>query len=624
MKLKSYFLQILVAGVCAGSVASCDDMLDMGSDYVVYADENHLTTPADTVNSVLGILNKLQGIAVRTHLLGELRGDLVKVNDVALADLKDLADFNISDENVYNRPRDYYAVINNCNYYLAYADTALMNNRNEKIFEREYAAVRSIRAWTYLQLVLNYGRVPLVTVPVLTEIDSKKDYPMTDLEGICDYFINDLLPYQNISFPNYQKIDDRINPFLCFFPVSVVLGDLSLWKGAVSQNPAYSRQAAQYYYNWIRSDRDKVPTRTSQWRREWPVSSLESGNYYGTISWTSGVGGEPFSSSAITSYGGYGAEVVTVIAMDSAANDGYYNQLRSLYNTISDNDYKASLSPSARMFEISEAQAYCGETSSGTLVYPAKSDIDEEYMSNAAGDLRLSSRLTTGTARINGVSVDMQRIDKTNLQDIYIYRVGTVYLRLAEALNHAGFPRFAYDILSKGLSNSVIAKDVLPYCGNHQDSLWVQALDFPNAYFSTVEDQASGYTMIGLHSRGSGNTIKNERYFVSAYTDSTDYPKDPESLTFKADSAAWAEAAKARDIVLVDSLIDNEQVLETSFEGCRFYDLMRMALRKGSPEWLADKVSRRNGAASVDAQLKALLSDKKNWYMSWKGQIGYK
>lgn len=624
MKLKSYFLQIIVAGVCAGSVASCDDMLDMGSDYVVYADENHLTSPADTVNSVLGILNKLQGIAVRTHLLGEVRGDLVNVNEVALADLKGLANFEISDENVYNQPRDYYAVINNCNYYLAYADTALMNNRNEKIFEREYAAVRSIRAWTYLQLALNYGRVPLVTVPILTELDSKKDYPMTDLEGICDYFINDLLPYQNISFPNYQKIDDRINPFLCFFPVSVVLGDLSLWKGAVSQNPAYSRQAAQYYYNWIISDRDKVQTRTGQWRREWGSSALESGDYYFPNNWSSGISGSPFSSSAISNYGSYGAEVVTVIAMDSASNDGYYNQLRELYNTTATNDYKASLSPSRRMFAISEAQAYCGETSNGTLVYPTKDDIDEEYIQHAAGDLRLSGRLTTGTGRVNGTTVEIQQIDKTNLQDIYIYRVGTIYLRLAEALNHAGFPRFAYAILSKGLSNSVIARDILPYCGTRQDSLWVQSFDFPNAYFSTVDDQASGYTMIGLHSRGSGNTVKNERYLVSAYTDSTAYPTDRESLTFEADSAAWAEAAKAREIVLIDSLIDNEQVLETSFEGCRFYDLMRMAMRKGEPEWLADRVSRRNGSEQVDTRLKALLSDKNNWFLSWKGKIGLK
>ncbi len=624
MKLKTYFLQILLAGVCAGTTASCDDMLDMGNDYVVYADKSHLISPADTVNSVLGILNKLQGIAVRTHLLGEVRGDLVKVNNVAIADLKELADFTISEENQYNQPRDYYAVINNCNYFLAYADTSLMNNRNEKIFQREYAAVRSIRAWTYLQLALNYGRVPLVTTPVLTELDSKKDYPMLSLEGICDYFINDLQPYKNIDLPDYSKIDDRINPHLCFFPVPVVLGDLLLWKGAISQNPLYSRQAAQSYYDWIKTERSyKGFTRTGQWRREWSSSALESGEYYMVNSWSSGVS-MPFTSSDVTAYGGYGNEMFTIIPMDSAANDGYYNRLRDLYNTTENNDYQASLSPSRCMIQYSESQAYCGETSAGTLVYPTKEDIDEEEMPYGAGDLRLSGRLTTGRYRVNGVYTDMQKIDKTNLQDIYIYRVGQIYLRMAEALNHAGFPRFAYAILSTGLSNNVIEKYVLPYCGTTADTLWVKNFDFPNAYFSTPVDVSTDYTMIGLHSRGSGNTVKNERYLVSAYTDSTDYPKDPSSLTFAADSAAWAARAQAREIVLVDSLIDNEQVLETSFEGCRFYDIMRMALRKGDPVYLADKVSRRNGNGEVDTRLKALLSDQRNWYLSWKGQIGLK
>lgn len=623
MKLKFYFLPIILAGACAGTVASCDDMLDMGNDYVVYADQNHLTSPADTVNSVLGILNKLQGIAVRTNLLGEVRGDLVKVNNVAITDLKDLANFEITDDNRYNQPRDYYAVINNCNYFLAYADTTLINNRNEKIFEREYAAVRSIRAWTYLQLALNYGRVPLVTQPILTELDSQKDFPMMDLEGICDYFINDLQPYITSTLPGFTNIDDRINPRLCFFPVPVVLGDLYLWKGAVSQNSYYSRLAAQSYYRWIMTDTYKGITRTGQWRREWPTSNLESGDYYGHNSWTSGIGVQPFSSAAIGYYGSYGAEVVTVIAMDSASNDGYYNQLRELYNTTSSNDYQASLSPSQRMFQYSEARAYCGETSTGSLVYPSKDDIDETLMPYCVGDLRLADRLTTKTGRVNGVSVELQSIDKTNLQDVYIYRVGTVYLRLAEALNHAGFPRFAYTILSTGLSNKSIARNVLPYCATTQDTLWVQSFDFPDAYFTTAEDENSQYTMIGLHSRGSGNTIKNERYLVSAYTDSTDYPKDRESPTFVEDSIAWAAAAQAREIVLVDSLIDNEQVLETSFEGTRFYDLMRMALRKGDPTWLADRVSRRNGEGTVDSRLQSLLSDPRNWYLSWKNQIGY-
>ena len=53
--------------------------------------------------------------------------------------------------------------------------------------------------------------------------------------------------------------------------------------------------------------------------------------------------------------------------------------------------------------------------------------------------------------------------------------------------------------------------------------------------------------------------------------------------------------------------------LEGAFEGYRFYDLMRVALRRGDAAYLADAVSRRNG--QTDEQLRSLLMDTKNWYL---------
>ncbi|MBO7539398.1 MAG: RagB/SusD family nutrient uptake outer membrane protein, partial [Prevotella sp.] len=74
-----------------------------------------------------------------------MRGDLTSITSVASSDLRDVSLFQIGDDNQYNNPRDYYAVINNCNYFIAHADTALKNNRNEYIFMKEYAAVKAIR-----------------------------------------------------------------------------------------------------------------------------------------------------------------------------------------------------------------------------------------------------------------------------------------------------------------------------------------------------------------------------------------------------------------------------------------------------------------------------------------------
>ena len=184
----------LAAGVLASAFAmtSCEDFFEQKSEYVIYEESNALDNPADTIYSVIGIANKLQAIADRTILLGEVRGDLVDVTDATNSDLRDVALFNIGSDNKYNNPRDYYAIINNCNYFIANVDTALKNNRNESIFLREYAAVKGFRAWTYLQLALNYGQVPFVTTPILTKEEADATYDVQGLEYICNWLLDDL------------------------------------------------------------------------------------------------------------------------------------------------------------------------------------------------------------------------------------------------------------------------------------------------------------------------------------------------------------------------------------------------------------------------------------------------
>jgi hypothetical protein len=60
-------------------------------------------------------------------------------------------------------------------------------------------------------------------------------------------------------------------------------------------------------------------------------------------------------------------------------------------------------------------------------------------------------------------------------------------------------------------------------------------------------------------------------------------------------------------------MIINEMALEGAFEGYRYYDLMRVALRRGDASYLADPVSRRNGER--DAALYEKLSNTDNWYL---------
>ena len=63
-----------------------------------------------------------------------------------------------------------------------------------------------------------------------------------------------------------------------------------------------------------------------------------------------------------------------------------------------------------------------------------------------------------------------------------------------------------------------------------------------------------------------------------------------------------------------------------AFEGQRFGDLMRVAMRRGTPSYLADKVYARRGADArgvMQGLIARPLDDPHSWYMSWQGQIGY-
>lgn len=73
-------------------------------------------------------------------MLGELRGDLVKPDPEYGYSMGgawfDLANFENLEDTAFNRYRDYYTVVNNCNFYLDRAD-AEMERSGQKVFLKE-------------------------------------------------------------------------------------------------------------------------------------------------------------------------------------------------------------------------------------------------------------------------------------------------------------------------------------------------------------------------------------------------------------------------------------------------------------------------------------------------------
>ena len=617
--------KFIFAVLAIGGFASCADFFDQESEHVVFSDKDHLNSATDSIYSVIGILNKLQAIGDRTVLLGEVRGDLVDLTTDANSDLRDVSLFNIGDDNKYNNPTDYYAIINNCNYFIAKADTALKNNRNEYIFMKEYAAVKAIRAWTYLQLVLNYGSVPFVTEPILSKLEAEQNYPKYDLQAVCQYFINDLMPLTDRwadEYPGYGNIRSLRDGAsrLLFFPINVVLGDLNLWLASATGSQATYREAAIRYYKYIsQRNGDNSAYPIGMGYTMWSPGSTTWNSYRTANSgdWSD----EEY---------GQNTELITIIAGDSIRAEGNYSELRNLFYSREDNDYHVSIVPSQGMFELSESQANCCLATNGTSFYYAPTDLAD----HKTGDLRLYWSYSWGQAtnRLTGERFDVSYVEKQSFQNIHIYRRTQVYLRLAEALNGAGFPRAAFSILSTGLNNEVYETSVYPYC-SESDSIWISQLDFPETRYGIITAQditntsgstTANHNTMGIHSRGSGWTPYNETYRLPEAEPIPEVDEEGNPIeglfVIEKDTPELVQKQTA----FVDSLLLNENGLEMAFEGPRFYDIMRFAMRQSNPEqFLAEKVAARRGKNNIDEGLKSRLMDKRNWYLTWKGQIGF-
>ena len=531
---------------------SCEDMLT--PDMERYTEGFN---GKDTVNFYLGIMRNVQELVEQNVILNEIRADLADTTMYSSDSVARIARFDASLEDgesaLLNRAA-FYKVINQCNFYLAAADSNAIKN-DILYMRKEIAQVHMVRAWTYMQLVQHYGRVPFITVPVDNANTGWETNPAEGWatpENLIDLLEPTLLLAAQFEktyvFPNYGQFNTgksgtNILHQLMLFPSDLVLGDLYLLRG---NGLADYEKAAMYYYTWLDDNATAaVKTSNAVTASVKKISDIKYLNWGASNQWYE----------KLISYNAVADETVTLVP--SAANSSFGKVLTNVANlygfqTSSYNQTSGStttgeitLSADARLRQIGPSQRYIALNKAQTFVIADKEIKDQvtpEYYNE--GDGRLNATAPWYQTAEDGkhrfvhkfgtfANINMDGVASGKLTFNYalnVYRKRQVYLRFAEAINRAGFPAHAFAILRDGIN-----KERFPLL---QDSVNYVEIGKPDSICEVTGDtlyQFRKAIILPKAVNGSGD------HYISISADELLRAQDKPYLNFSSDR--WANTA---------------------------------------------------------------------------------
>ncbi|HRX11206.1 MAG TPA: RagB/SusD family nutrient uptake outer membrane protein [Draconibacterium sp.] len=616
--MKNYNKYTAIIGIFLLSVillSSCKDFLNPDQEINITKDKLY-DDWYEYRSIAMGMYAIQADLVEQLVILGELRADLMKTTENADADMVEIYNFNVSKENKYAQPTNFFKLITAANSFITVLKTEHPEVLDPKSvitnYDKLYGEALCMRAWAYFNAVRIYGKVPFLPES-LTSIDEVNNFLNTSgtyidsvqiIYGV-DGYSNDTL--KNVSIPLEKQYYDQ-DLIIDYFTNELEHGVKSVgvnhfienndqtWEVTVWNAYAYHTLLGLMYLT--NGDLAKAASNFEF------VTKTNSDNYryqldgsFGLNNWRS-----IFTNIDLREH------IYTVWF-----NKSYFqqNQFQEFFEPIKPNKYMLKPTRNAILnwettwddyrLQVNNTQPWTTRTvwkgmpgdfyrgygasyayvQNGVPV--SQGNVFSMLWLKSENDYRTASLLIEDADTIiYKYSINKGVFDKD--ANFIVYRAAGVHLWLAELYVWWKFEQNG--IVREFTSNAVnILND-----GSNYD-------------VNSTREQKGVRGRVGFGGATDGIRPGNINYIRHPFTN---------EVTGYIDVTG---NFKGLQLYLEDGIID-ERARELAFEGERFYDLMRVAKRRNDPSFLAKKVSEKFPEGQRE-QMYTYLMNPENWYIHY-------
>ena len=592
--LKLFFLLPVLTGSII--LSSCKKILDVKPQSALVPEQMYRNV-FDADAAVLGVYSKLMKLAKPYVLLNELRADLMSPTVNADLYLQQLSNHTATADNPYIDPTPFYDVILNCNDVMKNFDKMLAEKKLKvDEYNQRYSDVAAIRTWVYLQLGIHFSKdpqgsigIPYVTDPLTTIADVKDEskYKWLPFRQLLAELIKTManLPTLELYSSGTTLITtvDQYRTDKFFIVKKVLLGDLYLWNGAY--DPSSYNKAARMYRDILSYYDDKGNDNTKK-------------NYYKLI----GAPDPNTGNQLAVQYVRYReSDINSLYESNTEGWRSIFSRGKVSYDQLFDWEwiwvlpFSSSFSPQNPFIDL------FSNVGGSYLVKPSRQAMDNWNSQVQVNQFPFDARGGFTYKTVAGQPVIMKYLyyyldGNTYMPTInsnarsgewWLYRAASVWQHYGEAANRDGYPKLGYAIVNQGIKNTYTPPNPPGDVTNIMQTFLPPPYDFDARNGDNPQFRAIWRDMAGLRGR--------------AYLQSK--PVTGDSLSS------------------VENMLVDEGALELAYEGQRWSDLLRVALRRNSPAFIASKIYNKlskDGSGFAGTAQAKLLSGQYYLPFKWK------